>query len=147
MEVILYIWPKKKGRGGYINFVFKNLKSNNQYFFLKQWFHVLIFFLIVTFSISLWYSLSLIGALTIWASVYDKPCDLQEQRFVTQIVWHPQLMSSINASRLLVHPVNRQHIVLLSLFFSWYIDWLVLYQTAAWKYALCVFLHSVFCRW
>jgi hypothetical protein len=42
--------------------------------------------------------------------VHDKPCDLQEQRFVAQIVLHPQLMSSINASRLLVHPVNRQHI-------------------------------------
>jgi hypothetical protein len=33
MEVILYIWPKKKGGGVYINFVFKNLKSNNLYFF------------------------------------------------------------------------------------------------------------------
>jgi hypothetical protein len=30
MEVILYIWPQK--RGVYINFVIKNLKSNNQYF-------------------------------------------------------------------------------------------------------------------
>jgi len=32
MEVILYILPKKRG-DVYINFVFKNLKSNNQYFF------------------------------------------------------------------------------------------------------------------
>jgi hypothetical protein len=41
-----------------------------------------------------------------------------EQSFVVQIVLHPQLMSSSNASRLLVHPVNRQHIFLPSLFFS-----------------------------
>jgi hypothetical protein len=52
-------------------------------------------------------------------------------------------MSSSNASRLLVHPVNRQHIFLPSLFFSWYIDWQARLQTAAWKYALCVFLHRV----
>jgi hypothetical protein len=30
--------------------------------------------------------------------VHDKPCDIQEQRFVVQFVLHPQLMSSINAS-------------------------------------------------
>jgi hypothetical protein len=30
------------------------------------------------------------------AEKQDKPCDLQEQRFVAQIVLHPQLMSSIN---------------------------------------------------
>ena len=32
MEVILYIWSKKGEV--YNNFVFKNLKSNNQYFLL-----------------------------------------------------------------------------------------------------------------
>jgi hypothetical protein len=122
----------------------RNLTTST--FFRKLWFYALIFFLIVTFTISLWYSLSLIRALAIWASVHDKPCDLQEQRFVAQIVLHPQLMSSINASRLLVHPVNRQHIFLPSLFFSWYIDWQARFQTAAWKYALCVFLLSVFFR-
>jgi hypothetical protein len=30
--------------------------------------------------------------------VHDKPCDLQEQRFVVQIVLHPQLMSSIKTA-------------------------------------------------
>jgi hypothetical protein len=46
------------------------------------------------------------------ASVQDKPCDLQEQRIMAQIVLHPQLMSNTNAPRLVVHPVNRQHIFL-----------------------------------
>jgi hypothetical protein len=53
-------------------------------------------------SIPMCCRLSLIRALAnIRASVQDKPCDLQEQRIMAQIVLHPQLMSSINASRLL----------------------------------------------
>jgi hypothetical protein len=31
-------------------------------------------------------------------SVHDKPCDIQEQRFMAQFVLHPQQMSIINAS-------------------------------------------------
>jgi hypothetical protein len=50
------------------------------------------------------------------ASVQDKACDLQEQRIMAQIVLHPQLMSNTNAPRLVVHLVNRQHIVLSTLF-------------------------------
>ena len=124
--------------------VLKNIKSNNQYFFPQtknsrfdflphRHFHYL----------SLWYSLSLIRALAnIRASVQDKPCELQEQRIMAQIALHPQLMSNTNASRLVVHPVNRQHIFLPSLLFKWNIDWEVRFQTAAWKYVLCVY-----CRW
>jgi hypothetical protein len=103
MGVILYIWQNKEGRGDCINSVVKNLESNNQYFFPQTMISRFIFIsssslpLTLSDRDSLWFMCWQISE-HLQPYVHDKPCDIQEQRFVVQFVLHPQLMSSINAS-------------------------------------------------
>jgi hypothetical protein len=99
MGVILYIWQK---RGIFcINFLVKNLESNNQWLFPQTMIsrfnllprrHFIYHFLIETLFDSCF------GKDQSICSHMIKPCDIQEQLFVAQFVLHPQLMSSINAS-------------------------------------------------
>ena len=125
--------------------MFKNLESNNRYFFPRTMisrfnllphhhFHYL--FLIDTLVDSCFLQRS-----EHLQSYAHKPCDIQGQRFVVQFVLHPQLMSSINASDAGCWFIQLTD----NIFFTQpcfsaddrpNIDWQARFQTAAWKFAL-----------